>query len=130
MNAKAPFAPGDRVDIRDLLEAQTRGTDVYLLFERDLAGIPIDDLIEQFRDVPEENRPYIRVDTFVTFGADHDPGFLQRLDELPLEIEITGQGEYRIHGETRPYVAGLMPFIDEIDFEAEEGPETGVFDGA
>jgi len=122
--------PGDRVDIRDLLELQTQGTDVYLLFERDLAGIPIDDLMERFGDVPEENRPFIRVDAFITFGADNDPGFLQRLDELPLEIEITGRGEYRSGSGQRPYIAGLMPFIDEIDFEAEEGPETGIFDGS
>ncbi|MHC1630144.1 MAG: hypothetical protein ACXQTG_04250 [Methanoculleaceae archaeon] len=120
--------PGSRVDIRDLIEVQRRGTDVYLLFERDCAGVPPDELLRRFHDVPEENRPFIRVDAFIRFGTTNDPGFLRRLDELPLIIEITGRGEYHTEGTRRSYLAGLMPFIDEIDFEAEEGPETGHFD--
>ncbi len=70
-------------------------------------------------DVPDFERPFIKLDAFLQFANESDPQFAQRLSDIPLVIEILAYGELVQEGQagTAPYVKGLMPFLDELEME-------------
>jgi len=114
---------GRTIDVRDLDTASRRyGIEIFLFFEKDLVhSHTISQVQEKFKDVPEFERPYIRVDRFLDFTRENDPSFEQTLQDLPLMIEIVAIGEMQPAdgGREVPYVSGLMPFLDELDVDAD-----------
>jgi hypothetical protein len=114
------IAAGAKIDIRDL-EALGRRHNfrVYLYFEEDLANnSTLRDDLQEYRNVPDLERPFVDLNAFLRFAAEEDPLFTRRLDELPLVIEVTAYGELRTEeGKLVPYVKGLMPFLDELVME-------------
>jgi len=110
------------VDIRKLATiTENYGVTVYLFFEKDLArtGNPVS-VLAGFSDVPEYERPVIRLESFLRFTQENDPSFEQTLEEFPLMVEIIGIGETTsVSGTTaEPYITCLMPFLDELDLSA------------
>ncbi|MHB8164574.1 MAG: hypothetical protein ACYDDV_09595 [Methanoregula sp.] len=108
------------LDVRFLDEiARTYGVTVTLFFEEDLARTrTLESVQQEFAHVPEFERPYIAVGSFLKFTRENDPSFEQTMREFPLMIEIVTVGETcSKEGKTVPYVAGLMPFLDEMDVE-------------
>ncbi|MFY9801177.1 MAG: hypothetical protein WAK10_08010, partial [Methanoregula sp.] len=71
--------------------------------------------------IPEYGRPYIRVGSFLRFTRENDPSFEQTMREFPLMIEIVAIGEMQepVSGKTIRYITGLMPFLDELDVDAD-----------
>jgi hypothetical protein len=114
---------GRMIDIRDLDKiGSDYGIGIYLFFEKDLATTrPLAEVQEEYREVPEYERPYIRIDRFLQFTKQNDPSFARTIEEFPLMIEIVAVGE--IHdpatGSTTPFVTGLMPFLDEFDVDID-----------
>ncbi|KUG19843.1 MAG: hypothetical protein KO206_04930 [Methanomicrobiaceae archaeon] len=108
---------GASVDIRDLQMIQDRfNITVFLYFEENLAReSTLGDDLRTYGDIPEFERPFIRVDVFLEYATGSDPAFLDRLNELPLEIEIIAYGELQQENENPlRYVKGIMPFLDEL----------------
>lgn len=120
--ASLGIAGGREVDIRELDRITRKyGIEIYLFFEKDLVHTrTIGQVIEEYRHVPEFERPYIAVDRFIAFTKENDPSFAQTLKEFPLMVRIVTVGE-KPSGDGRgevPYVSGLMPFLDELDVDA------------
>jgi hypothetical protein len=116
------IAPGKTVDVRVLGRiANTHGIEITLFFEEDLARTrPLASVEEEFGSLPEYERPYISVNSFLRFTRENDPSFEQTMDAFPLMIEIVSTGE-RPSGKGNKqvlFVTGLMPFLDELDVEA------------
>jgi len=115
---------GRSVDIRTLAQvAEKENVEVVLFFEESL--VKEEDfraVRDRFGNVPEFERPFISVRSFLKFAAESDPSFMQRLREFPLKITIAGFGEYEEAGKPVPVVKGLMPFLGEIDFDSERLP--------
>ncbi len=113
---------GRTLDVRFLDEiARTYGVTVTLFFEEDLARTrTLESVQQEFTHVPEFERPYIAVGSFLKFTRENDPSFEQTMREFPLMVEIVTVGETcSKDGKTVPYVAGLMPFLDELDVEGQ-----------
>ncbi len=112
-----------KLDIRMLDEiSRTYGTEVFLFFEEDLARKrTLESILEEFDVIPEYGRPYIRIGSFVRFTRENDPSFEQTMREFPLMIEIVAIGEMQepASGKTIRYITGLMPFLDELDVDAD-----------
>ncbi|MEN6395295.1 MAG: hypothetical protein ABFC78_02295 [Methanoregula sp.] len=114
---------GRMIDIRDLDKiGSDYGIGIYLFFEKDLATTrPLAEVQEEYREVPEYERPYIRIDRFLQFTKQNDPSFARTIEEFPLMIEIVAVGE--IHdpatGSITQFVTGLMPFLDEFDVDID-----------
>ncbi|MEN6610509.1 MAG: hypothetical protein ABFC24_06685 [Methanoregulaceae archaeon] len=120
----AGIIPGKKMDVR-ALEAisNSEKIEVILFFEEPLAReADYGAVRERFSHVPEYERPFVRVQSFLRFAAESDPSFHTRLAEFPLKIEIVGFGEYQDAGKTRNIVKGLMPFLGEIDFDSDKLP--------
>ena len=118
---------GRTLDVRFLDEiARIYGVTVILFFEEDLVRTRTFESVQQeFSHAGEFERPYITVDRFLKFTRENDPSFEQTLRELPLMIEIVTVGETRTkEGGIGPYIAGLMPFLDELDVDAPS-PQSG-----
>ena len=118
---------GRTLDVRFLDDiARTYGVTVMLFFEEDLARTRTFESVQQeFSHTGEFERPYIAVGRFLKFTRENDPSFEQTMRELPLMIEIVMVGETRVkEGGTVPYIAGLMPFLDELDVDAPP-PQSG-----
>jgi len=120
---------GRTVEIRHL---ETIGRDygvaVYLFFERELAtDKTLAQVEEEFRGVPEYERPYVRVDRFLTFTQENDPSFNSTLDEFPMMIEIVSVSEETdpATGRSAPVITGLMPFLDEFDVDVDLTDRSG-----
>ncbi len=115
------IVPGAKVDIRDLDEIrQQHNVEVYLYFEEELAReSTLYENLEEYGDVPDFERPFIRLDAFLQFAGESDPLFTQRLEDIPLIIEVIAYGEIVHEGsdEPVPYVKGLMPFLDELTMD-------------
>jgi hypothetical protein len=113
---------GRTLDVRFLDEiARTYGVAVTLFFEEDLARTrTLESVQQEFSRVGEYERPYIAIGSFLAFTRENDPSFEQTMREFPLLIEIVTVGETRSGKErkTVPYIAGLMPFLDELDVDA------------
>ena len=108
---------GDQVDIRDLDILHDRyGVRVVLYFEEELVrkGRYEQDLAEHAH-VPVYERPFIEVGPFLGFARESDPTFAQRLIDFPLLIQVIGIGQLSDREKT-PYLIGLMPFVDEIEW--------------
>jgi hypothetical protein len=118
-----------QVDIRRLDEISRRyGITIYLFFEEDLArNRPLESVIKEFERFPVFERPYISVPDFLTFTRENDPSFEQTLQEFPLMVEIVSSGitPPGTGGSDVPVVTGLMPFLDELDVDAQP-PVPGV----
>jgi hypothetical protein len=117
------IAGGKRIDIRELdTTSRKYGIEIFLFFEKDLVhSLTIEQVIDQYRDVPEFERPYIPVDRFIEFTKENDPSFAQTIEEFPLMVDIVVIGDMKAasgEGEV-PFVSGLMPFLDELDVDAE-----------
>jgi hypothetical protein len=115
------------LDVRFLDDiARTYGVSVILFFEEDLARTRTFESVQQeFSHAGEFERPYIAIGSFLKFTRENDPSFEQTMRELPLMIEIVTVGENRTkEGGAVPYVSGLMPFLDELDVDAN--PQSSV----
>jgi hypothetical protein len=113
---------GRSLDVRFLDEiARTYGVTVTLFFEEDLVRTrTLESVQQEFVHVPEFERPYIAVGSFLKFTRENDPSFEQTMREFPLMIEIVTVGEIcSKDGKAVPYVAGLMPFLDELDVDGQ-----------
>ncbi|MDO8842138.1 hypothetical protein [Methanocalculus sp.] len=110
-------APGEKVDILELEELGRRyGIDIYLYFEDDLArNSTIEKDMETYKNTPEYERPFIPLGSFISFASSQDPGFLEKLKELPLILEVISCGEADIQGKSCRYITTLMPFLDEME---------------
>lgn len=100
---------------------RTLGVKVILFFEDDLAhSRALESVIEEFGNVPEYERPYISIESFLRFTRENDPSFEQTMREFPLMIKIvtTGEMQTKMSGPVR-YITGLMPFLDELDVDKE-----------
>lgn len=119
---------GASVDIRKLGRiADNYGLPIYLFFEEDPArSRKLSDVLAEFCDVPEYERPVIQVGSFLRFTQENDPSFEQTMEEFPLMVTVVTTGsDLPGHGSTpSPYVTCLMPFLDELDLDAEL-PEPG-----
>jgi hypothetical protein len=122
------IVPGKCVDIRKLgTIADNYGVAIYLFFEEDLAlKRSLESVLAEFENVPEYERPVILVGSFLRFTQENDPSFEQTMDEFPLMVRIVTVGEARLGSGPgiEPYVTCLMPFLDELDVNAEL-PEPG-----
>lgn len=114
------IAPGAKIDIRKLGRMGERHNfHIYLYFEEDLArSSTLQEDLQEYSGAPILERPFVRLDTFLSFATESDPLFTRRLEEFPLVIEIVACGEIEVE-ERRPvaYVKGLMPFLDELKME-------------
>jgi hypothetical protein len=114
---------GSKLDIRMLDEISRRyDVEVYLFFEEDLARTrTLESVLEEYGRVPEYGRPYVTVGSFLSFTRENDPTFEQTLREFPLVIEIvnTGEMESPAYGTTVRFITGMMPFLDELDVDAD-----------
>jgi len=114
---------GRMIDIRNLDEiGRDYGIVVYLFFEKDLAtSKSLAEVQEEFRGVPEFERPFIRVDRFLEFTKENDPSFARTIEEFPLMVEIVSVGESPDPetGKPGPFATGLMPFLDEFDVDTD-----------
>jgi hypothetical protein len=114
---------GSMLDIRLLDEISRRyDVEVYLFFEENLArSRTLESVLEEYNPVPEYGRPYVTVGSFLRFTRENDPSFEQTLREFPLVIEIvnTGEMESPTNGTTVRFITGMMPFLDELDVDAE-----------
>ncbi|MDD1694464.1 MAG: hypothetical protein LUQ71_07050 [Methanoregula sp.] len=121
--------PGKSVDIRKLgTIADNYGVAIWLFFEEDLVRTKsLEAVLADFSGVPEYERPVILVESFLRFTQENDPSFEQTLEEFPLMVGIVTIGEITPAGKSRaePYVTCLMPFLDELDFNAEP-PQPGL----
>ena len=119
---------GRTLDVRFLDEiARTYGVAVILFFEEDLARTRTFESVQQeFSHAGEFERPYIAVGSFLKFTRENDPSFELTMREFPLMLKIVTVGETRMKdgGKTVPYIAGLMPFLDELDVDAPP-PQSG-----
>ena len=111
------------LDIRMLDEiSRTYGIEVFLFFEEDLARTrTLESVLEEFAIFPEYGRPYITIESFLRFTRENDPSFERTMQELPLMIEVVTIGERQSteRGTTNRYISGLMPFLDELDVDAD-----------
>jgi len=122
------LVPGTAVDIRKLGRiADNYGLPIYLFFEQDLArNRDLSSVLAEYSAVSEYERPVIRVESFLRFTQENDPSFEQTMEEFPLMVDIIKTGsDLPGHGPApSPYVTCLMPFLDELDLEAE-APQPG-----
>jgi len=120
------IAPGKAVDVRVLGRiANTYDIEITLFFEEDLARTrPLASVEEEYGSVPEYERPYISVNSFLRFTRENDPSFEQTMDSFPLMIEIVSVGERHSGKGNRTvlFATGLMPFLDELDVDAPPPP--------
>jgi hypothetical protein len=111
------------LDIRMLDEiSRSYGIEVFLFFEEDLARTrALESVLEEFDIFPEYGRPYITIESFLRFTRENDPSFERTMRELPLMIEVVTIGERQSadRGTTNRYISGLMPFLDELDVDAD-----------
>jgi len=115
---------GAKIDIRELDNLGKRHNfQVFLYFEEGLArSSTLRKDLQEYGDVPDLERPFIRLDAFLRFATESDPLFIRRLDELPLVIEVVAYGQIKIQeGGPVPYVKGVMPFLDELTMEETPG---------
>ncbi len=116
--------PGRRsisaVDIREIAAAATTyGIAVYLFFEEQLArSTALELVIHKFRDVPEFERPYVRIGDFLRFVQENDPSFEQVMQAHPIMIEIITVAEIAANPNVPAlvYITGVMPYSDELQF--------------
>jgi hypothetical protein len=114
---------GSMLDIRMLDEICRRyDVEVYLFFEECLARTrTLESVLEEFDPVPEYGRPYVTIGSFLRFTRENDPSFEKTMRDFPLMIEIVSTGEMQSprYGTPVCFITGLMPFLDEMDVDAD-----------
>ncbi|HUT38958.1 MAG TPA: hypothetical protein VMW77_06640 [Methanoregula sp.] len=114
---------GRNLDIHMLEEiSRMYGIDVFLFFEEDLARTrTLESVLVEFDIFPEYGRPFVSIGSFLRFTRENDPSFEQTMREFPLMIEIVTTGEMQSPKDGTPvrYITGLMPFLDELDVDAD-----------
>jgi hypothetical protein len=117
--ASQDIIPGKSVNINDLASVALRfDIAVYLFFENDLVrNQPLEVVIHKYKDIPEFERPYVRVEAFLRFVKDNDPSFETVMRERPIMVEIVKIDEIDADPKIPPlvYVTALMPFSDELN---------------
>ena len=110
------YAVGDFCDIRTLERVTPER--VILYFEPDLArnSTYAQDLASHV-GIPAHMCPFIEISEFFGFQREMSPMFDDSLTAVPLMVEIVGIEEH----EGVSHIKGLLPFLDEVDFEGEEG---------
>jgi len=109
------YTIGDFKDIRTL-EKSTPEV-VILYFEPELArNSTYKKDLATHQGIPAHMCPFIEISDFFDFQREMSPIFDDSLAVVPLMIEIVGIEEH----EGRTIVKGLLPFLDEIDFEEED----------
>lgn len=115
--------PGTKVDIRKCATiAENYGAEIWLFFEEDLARKkPLPEVLAEYAGVSEYERPVILVESFLRFTQENDPSFEQTMEEFPLMVDVVATGVRPGDSTTGPqmYATCLMPFLDELDLEAE-----------
>jgi hypothetical protein len=114
---------GRKIDIR-MLDEITRAYEVavYLFFEEDLVRLrSLESVIDEYSRFADYERPYISVESFLRFTRENDPSFERTMQEFPLTIEIVNIGLTcaAANGKKIPFVSGLMPFLEDLDFDAD-----------
>jgi hypothetical protein len=121
--ASIGIEPGRVIEIRNLDGiGRDYGIDIYLFFEKELVTTrTLAQVEEEYRGVPEYERPYVRIDRFLRFTQENDPSFSRTLDEFSLMIEIVTVNELPdpVTGRVTPVITGLMPFLDEFDVDVD-----------
>ena len=109
------YTVGDFVDIR-ALEKLTPEL-VILYFEPVLArDSTYREDLACCEGIPPHMCPFIEISEFFDFQREMSPMFDESLASVPLMVEICGIEEH----EGRTVIKGLLPFLDEMDFEEEE----------
>ncbi len=119
------IASGAKIDIRELDRIGKRQKfHVYLYFEESLAvSSTLEEDLQEYRGIPDLERPFVRLDTFLKFATESNPLFTQCLGELPLVVEVIAYGEIGMGGgEPVAYIKGLMPFLDELAIDEDTFP--------
>lgn len=108
---------GKEVDIRILKKlAENYLVKIILYWEEDRAKVAdYEKDLEEFRLVPEENRPFIKINAFLKFISEMYAMFPKSLDDLLEDIPIHVTIMEIKEGKTEPIIYGLMPFRDEMD---------------
>lgn len=110
----AGLNPGKNVDIR-VLEAISRigGVRIILYFEEELARSSTYHAdLEQYASVPDDDRPFIEIGSFLAYQRKMSPCFDDALTTVPLQITILSSHEQE---GGFPVVKGVLPFLDEMD---------------
>jgi len=114
---------GRMIEVRHLEEiGRNYGIVVYLFFEKNLVtNHEFAQIENEFRNVPEYERPYVKVDSFLKFTRENDPSFNRTLDEFPLMIEIVTVGGLHnpLTGNAQVFITGLMPFLEDFDVDTD-----------
>ena len=106
---------GDFKDMRTLEKVTSEL--IILYFEPELArNSTYEKDLASHQGIPSHMCPFIEISEFLDFQREMSPMFDDSLASVPLMIEITGIEDY----EGRTVIKGLLPFLDEIDFEEEE----------
>jgi hypothetical protein len=112
------IGPGIGVDLRKLAAVSVKfGVAVYLFFEEDLArNIPLEQVIHRYRDVPDDMRPYVRIENFLRFIQENDPSFAQVMQEHPMIINVVRVDQIAADPAVPPlvYITGLMPDLEDL----------------
>jgi hypothetical protein len=107
------------IDLRTLAAAAADyGIAGYLFFEEDLArNMPLELVISRYREVPDDMRPYVRVENFLRFVQENDPSFALVMQQHPVMIRIVRVDQIAADPAVPPlvYVTGLMPYLDELN---------------
>ena len=117
--AQLGIKTGELVDFRDLKALQERYfCAVALYFEEQIAReSTYEQDIGLYLHIPEFERPFVSIPSFIRFVSEFDPDFYRKLNEFPLMVEIVGIEHYQSKKEEKPVplIKGLMPFHDEMD---------------
>ncbi len=115
--AESGIITGKKIDLRTLKKLEDRyDLDIILYWEEErVKKADYQRDLAQFRNIPEENRPFIKIDKFLEFMSGMYAVFPKSLDELlediPIHVTIVAIKE----GKERPVIYGLMPFLDEME---------------
>jgi len=110
---------GDKVDFRELKKIDEQyNIDVILYFEEEIAkNSTYEADLKKYAGVPEYERPFVKLKSFLRFISECDPEFEPRLDMFPLMADIIKMGEHGGEGagKKKVMVKVLLPFSNELD---------------
>ncbi|MCK4270135.1 MAG: hypothetical protein KAW93_06615 [Methanogenium sp.] len=109
----------DKVDFRELKKInELYNIDVVLYFEEEIAkNSTYEADLKKYAGVPEYERPFVKLKSFMRFISECDPEFEPRLDIFPLMADIIKLGEHGGEGagKKKVMVKVLLPFYNELD---------------
>ncbi len=113
------IVPGASLDLRMLAAVAARyGVAIYLFFEEELArNVPLEQVISRYREVPDDMRPYVRIENFLRFVQENDPSFAEVMQQHPVLVTIVRVDQIAADPAVPPliYVTGLMPHLDDLN---------------